>query len=251
MIKFFRKIRYDLMEKNKTGKYMKYAIGEIILVVIGILIALWINDWNQEKKNERIEIVFLEDFKSDVETDIQTLKDRINTNNRMVANADSILLTLSNKKQLSKQELVKFYNQSLSLTNESYFIAEKSTINQFEANSYGNLISSRELKDKLFSYYSTNERIEINMEKSLQLYQHNFLTKEIMQGVLSGDILENTLGSDFDRPNLDLNKLKQNTEYLFSVLAKKIATTTQNNFYQNIIDSAEELIKLIDTEIKK
>lgn len=80
---------------GKTGKYMKYAIGEIILVVIGILIALWINDWNQEKKNERIEIVFLEDFKREVETDIQTLKDRINTNNRMVANADSILLTLS------------------------------------------------------------------------------------------------------------------------------------------------------------
>jgi len=43
MIKFFRKIRYDLMEKNKTKKYFKYAIGEIVLVVIGILIALSIN----------------------------------------------------------------------------------------------------------------------------------------------------------------------------------------------------------------
>ncbi len=51
MIKFFRKIRYDLMEKNKTGKYLKYAIGEIILVVIGILIALSINNWNEERKN--------------------------------------------------------------------------------------------------------------------------------------------------------------------------------------------------------
>ncbi|MFH4966598.1 DUF6090 family protein [Gaetbulibacter sp. M240] len=51
MIKFFRKIRYDLMEKNKTGKYLKYAIGEIVLVVIGILIALSINNWNENKKN--------------------------------------------------------------------------------------------------------------------------------------------------------------------------------------------------------
>jgi len=50
MIKFFRKIRYDLMGKNKTGKYLKYAIGEIILVVIGILIALQINNWNESKK---------------------------------------------------------------------------------------------------------------------------------------------------------------------------------------------------------
>ena len=50
MIKFFRKIRYNLMEQNKTGKYLKYAIGEIILVVIGILIALSINNWNESRK---------------------------------------------------------------------------------------------------------------------------------------------------------------------------------------------------------
>ncbi|MFT7628216.1 MAG: sensor domain CHASE-containing protein, partial [Ulvibacter sp.] len=46
------------MEKNKTGKYFKYAIGEIVLVVIGILIALSINNWNQERiqNNEILKI---------------------------------------------------------------------------------------------------------------------------------------------------------------------------------------------------
>ena len=59
MIKFFRKIRYDLMEKNKTGKYLKYAIGEIVLVVIGILIALSINNWNESRKigNKKQELI--------------------------------------------------------------------------------------------------------------------------------------------------------------------------------------------------
>ena len=52
MIKFFRKIRYNLMEQNKTGKYFKYAIGEIVLVVIGILIALSINNWNEKQKSD-------------------------------------------------------------------------------------------------------------------------------------------------------------------------------------------------------
>jgi tetratricopeptide (TPR) repeat protein len=54
MIKFFRKIRYDLMEENKTGTYFKYAIGEIVLVVIGIVIALQINNWNENRKSYTI-----------------------------------------------------------------------------------------------------------------------------------------------------------------------------------------------------
>ena len=51
MRKFFRKIRQNLLMENKTGKYFKYAIGEIVLVVIGILIALSINNWNENRKN--------------------------------------------------------------------------------------------------------------------------------------------------------------------------------------------------------
>lgn len=55
MIKFFRTIRKDLMEKNKTATYLKYAIGEIVLVVIGILIALQINNWNENRKAQIIQ----------------------------------------------------------------------------------------------------------------------------------------------------------------------------------------------------
>jgi len=52
MIKFFRQIRKTLISENKTGKYFKYAIGEILLVVIGILIAFSINTWNQNRINK-------------------------------------------------------------------------------------------------------------------------------------------------------------------------------------------------------
>ena len=53
MIKFFRKIRQNMIKENKVSKYILYAIGEIILVVIGILIALQINNWNEEKKTNK------------------------------------------------------------------------------------------------------------------------------------------------------------------------------------------------------
>lgn len=53
MIKFFRKIRQRMFTENKFGKYLIYAIGEIILVVIGILIALQINNWNEGVKQRK------------------------------------------------------------------------------------------------------------------------------------------------------------------------------------------------------
>lgn len=73
MIKFFRKIRYNLVGENETGKYLKYAIGEIFLVVIGILIALQINDWNENRKARITEQALLRDLKVEVYDNIGQL----------------------------------------------------------------------------------------------------------------------------------------------------------------------------------
>jgi len=64
MIKLFSKIRYNLIEKSKTGKYLKYAVGEIVLVVIGILIALSLNNWNQQRNLKNEEIKLLKELKA-------------------------------------------------------------------------------------------------------------------------------------------------------------------------------------------
>ena len=70
MIKLFRKLRQRLLTENKVGKYLLYAIGEIVLVVIGILIALQINNWNENRKQNNAEEIFLRGIKFDL------LKDR-------------------------------------------------------------------------------------------------------------------------------------------------------------------------------
>ena len=69
MIKLLRNIRQNLLNEGKTSKYFKYAIGEIILVVIGILIALSINTWNEERKEKAIVVNVLKNIRYDLISD--------------------------------------------------------------------------------------------------------------------------------------------------------------------------------------
>ena len=73
MIKFFRHIRKSLLMENKTGRYFKYAIGEIFLVVIGILIALQVNNFNESRKNKNREVEILKNFQNSIVRDLERL----------------------------------------------------------------------------------------------------------------------------------------------------------------------------------
>jgi hypothetical protein len=77
MIKFFRKIRQNLLSENKFSKYLIYAIGEIILVVIGILIALGINNWNEENKKNVEKSEYLINLLAEFKTNQEELKTNI------------------------------------------------------------------------------------------------------------------------------------------------------------------------------
>lgn len=73
MIKFFRKIRYNIISNNKTGKYLQYALGEVLLVVIGILVALQVNNWNEASKEKRKIRKYSESLIQDLENDIKMI----------------------------------------------------------------------------------------------------------------------------------------------------------------------------------
>ena len=73
MIKFFRRIRQNLLSEGKTGKYLKYAIGEIVLVVVGILIALSINNWNENRKDRIIEKELINELITTVKSNQESL----------------------------------------------------------------------------------------------------------------------------------------------------------------------------------
>tara|TARA_R110001606_G_scaffold186732_4_gene334264 strand:- start:2014 stop:2739 length:726 start_codon:yes stop_codon:yes gene_type:complete len=101
MIKFFRKIRQSLLSEGKTGKYLKYAIGEIILVVIGILIALSINNWNENRKERYAEIEILKELNENLNQDIVNLETRISVNTEYITANKKVLSHLEKRTMLT------------------------------------------------------------------------------------------------------------------------------------------------------
>ena len=94
MIPFFRKIRKKLADDNKPLKYLRYAIGEIVLVVIGILIALQINNWNQEKKEKQKEIAYIKSLIDDINSDVIQSENILEDFKELDANLDELLREL-------------------------------------------------------------------------------------------------------------------------------------------------------------
>ncbi|NNK81435.1 MAG: hypothetical protein HKO93_08040, partial [Flavobacteriales bacterium] len=84
MIKFFRHIRQRLLSENRLGKYLIYAVGEIILVVIGILIALQINNWNEDRKERAEEQVVLAQLHKEFKNNLAQLDEKIGIRNSII-----------------------------------------------------------------------------------------------------------------------------------------------------------------------
>ena len=106
MIKFFRNIRQTLIMENKTSKYLKYAIGEIVLVVVGILIALQINNWNEQRKEDKMGLQFLKGIQSDLEKDIILIDSVLKVNKQCFSLISSIDSVFHKKKFMNLKSIV-------------------------------------------------------------------------------------------------------------------------------------------------
>jgi hypothetical protein len=103
MIKFFRKIRQNLLLQNKTSKYFKYAIGEIVLVVIGILIALQINNWNEDRKIHQQELQIYSELKSDLSQTKKDIIEVISSQKKNISSSQKLFNAIKNKEPYSSE----------------------------------------------------------------------------------------------------------------------------------------------------
>lgn len=153
MIKLFRKLRKKLLEQGKTATYLKYAIGEIILVVIGILIALQVNEWNNDQNSKKAEQIVLIQIKSDLEKsvlELEEMKDYHLIRTQTCAN----ILRAFWKTELPNDSIANSLSRAKSTINYSPILGNlKALINSGDLA----LISSLELKNDIVFYVENVE----------------------------------------------------------------------------------------------
>jgi hypothetical protein len=159
MIKFFRKIRQKMLTENKLSKYLLYAIGEITLVVIGILIALSVNNWNQKKTERKVEQNYISSLIEDAKTDLSNFKNAIAFNEERIENLDSLAFRCYsyNTKDKKDPELIIWYIRSLK--RPDFVTQTDRTLSQLKNSGGMRLIEDKSKIDAIITYEESFERL--------------------------------------------------------------------------------------------
>jgi hypothetical protein len=157
MIKFFRKIRQNLWSEGNTTKYLKYAIGEIVLVVIGILIALSINNSNENRKERAQEQELLSQLKSEFESNLEQLDQKIDIRNQMITASLKLLHNIDNPETREADSIIKY----LAIT--GVFPTFDPIVNDINSSGRIQLLQNSSLKEKLARW--TSEVIQVTEEE--------------------------------------------------------------------------------------
>ena len=241
MINFFRRIRQALLAENKFNRYLLYAVGEIVLVMIGILLALQVNTWNEGRKAKKEEIRLPREFRKDVAFSVNELDTIAKYNARSVAHLKTIQRHLIEDLPYSKVldnafgGLDVWHMPYLPMT--SYETIKVKGIDQ---------ISNDRLKTEITKVYEFALKYLLEDNGRWEWSFNQNTTQRMMIGHIRRDP---DLDSEIARPN-DYEALKQNTEFgnFISVLVVlRLSHTTALN---EVKEDMQELLHLLDQELK-
>ena len=233
MLKFFRNIRKKLVSEGNTSKYIKYAIGEIILVVIGILIALQINNWSEISKNRDKEITYLNRITTNLSYDVKLYKS--------IIKEDSLLI---DKLNYIKNNFTDFTNEIKNPTSDLDFLitgykltSNRTTIDNLISSGQIEIIRSNFLLEEIFLYYRTAEDIQKGIDEAILKYNREKF----------GDLILNFTSQKVEDNNSDyFLKLKNSFDFKLDLLQKQIdAYNNQKAFAGKLIDKINKELDYI------
>ena len=186
MAKFFNRIRRKLLEAKAFGSYLKYGLGEIVLVVIGILIAIQINYWNEARKLRKIEHNYYESFVEDLKADIESLKKHRGVTEMNMVSAQNVIKVLRSDLPFGEFELETpspyDHNDTIIFLNSIsragfiwYPEVTDYTFSDLKSSGGTSVLKNKELKKKIFRYYallSNYDDWKIQKDEAQRIYQN-------------------------------------------------------------------------------
>ena len=170
MIQFFRKIRKRLLTENKFSSYLLYAFGEIFLVVLGILIALQINNWNENSKNEELQINYIKGLISDLDYDIGAFSQGIKEIEDHKKSGDALLRCYKFQTTPPDEELIEHLTNLGLISRVSH---RNTVMDDMKSAGRLNIISSDSIRQRIIAYYKlASGTIESNEKNNEWILNH-------------------------------------------------------------------------------
>jgi len=230
------------MEKNKTGKYLTYAIGEIVLVVIGILIALSINNWSEARIESSVELKLLKTLELDLEENMQRV-------NQMISSDSILLVQNKNLIQLLKEDHSSYHDSlRIYFGNINTYFAFFPQVMAYESlKSEGvNLIKNDSLRFSIIKLFDDDYEINSHateIKKDMAMNISPFLSKHFEMIILDN-------GWQGGIPN-DYESLKGNKELINTIAQFSSLRSTFSSFSKRIYENTKSTKELITDEINK
>lgn len=258
MINFFRKIRQNLLNEGKTTRYFTYAIGEIVLVVIGILIALQINNWNEDRKATIQEITLLKNIQQDINLDKLDISFNIKHHKKMLK-AEIELLNFLQSDLIEPNTPIDY---STALGFPLVAVIHKFTFNNLINNDIG-IISNNELKKTITRFYDYFVTAVLLMENETPEYNTYKAKKPFFLKYFKLDNKSKFIKFSSDNnkyqynPNLEKQSLilkdkkgaKQDEAFKIDLNESQFFRNAKISNYINLLKQIEELDAVINKEL--
>lgn len=248
MIKFFRSIRRKLLRENRFSRYLLYALGEIILVVIGILIALQINNWNDQNKHAMQEQRALKNLKKDFEYNRDEILELIK-NNEDYIQACMLVLNQTGEHKSADFDLDLYLDD---VTNLPIYSSRNGFLNDLINSGNLALIQNDLLRNRLSSWLP--HLTELHTKEA----QAEMFTASIIQYVSEEGSWLKSDELTFGKPTIDYptsgfkvnnNKLLDSVEFENLLSNQLTFLYILKNEHQEILKLNQKIIKLLESEI--
>ncbi|MDB0041028.1 DUF6090 family protein [Algibacter sp.] len=238
MIKFFRKIRQQLLTDNKFSKYLIYAIGEIVLVVIGILIALQINNWNQNKLSNKKGIIALIGLKESI------YQDSIMLLNLQEYKIDKVLKSIAilKSKPVYHDSLGKHFDK---LRSRVIIRMDNSVFEELKSTGL-NLFKNDSIKNEIINYYKFCYFTENDTHTEINRFNETIAEPFLFNNFERSDCVDD----DCWIPK-DYSALIINPDYNTLLLEKERTMEYGKMLVRLSKEYSSEMINFIETEIIK